>query len=98
MAGALAGELLDAPACTRAQERLLHASARPCRARWNRRRLRGVLLLSIDPNAQFWTSSPTFFFIRLGLVTAAIPSRLAHRLCVGAAGLPRALSPSVTGF
>jgi uncharacterized membrane protein len=72
MAGALAGELLDG-ARTRESERRLHLGLAI-----------GALVAiaggyaasfqpSIYPAAQFWTSSPTFFFIRLGLVTAAIP-------------------------
>ena len=34
---------------------------------------------SIYPTANFWTSSPTFFFIRLGICTALLPIARAHR-------------------
>lgn len=33
---------------------------------------------SLYAHASFWTSSPTFFFIRLGLVTLAVPAAWAH--------------------
>jgi uncharacterized membrane protein len=72
-AGAMAGELLDA-ARSQAQERRLHAGFAAAA-------LAGIvggyatsLLPSIYANAQFWTSSPTFFFIRLGIVVAVIPA------------------------
>jgi uncharacterized membrane protein len=72
LAGAIAGELVHA-ARTDAEERRLQA---------------GLLLVgiggsvaayvmsfrpSIYPVANFWTSSPTFFFMRLGLCTAMVP-------------------------
>ena len=31
------------------------------------------------PSASFWHDSPTFFFIRLGLVTLLVPMRVDHR-------------------
>jgi hypothetical protein len=33
---------------------------------------------ALFPNAEFWTSSPTFFLIRLGIVTAIVPAGWAH--------------------
>ena len=72
LAGAIAGELVHA-ARTEAEERRLQA---------------GLLLAGIGgivagyaasfqpaiyPVANFWTSSPTFFFIRLGICTAMVP-------------------------
>jgi uncharacterized membrane protein len=72
LAGAIAGELVFA-----------------ARAEWQERRLQAGLLFaglvgiaagyaasfqpSIYPVANFWTSSPTFFFIRLGICTAMLP-------------------------
>jgi hypothetical protein len=72
MAGALAGELLDA-ARTREQERWLHAALALAALVGIAGGYGASLLPSIYANAQFWTSSPTFFFIRLGIVIAAIP-------------------------
>ena len=72
MAGALAGELLDA-ARTREQERWLHASLALAALVGIAGGYAASFLPSIYSNAQFWTSSPTFFFIRLGIVIAAIP-------------------------
>ena len=72
MAGALAGELLDA-ARTREQERRLHASLALAALVGIAGGYAASFLPSIYSNAQFWTSSPTFFFIRLGIVIAAIP-------------------------
>ena len=72
MAGALAGELLDA-ARTREQERLLHGALALAALAGIAGGYGASFLPSIYPNAQFWTSSPTFFFIRLGIVTAAVP-------------------------
>ena len=72
LAGATAGELVHAARTERAERRLQRgllisglgaiaiayaASFRP----------------SIYPVANFWTSSPTFFFIRLGICTAMLP-------------------------
>lgn len=72
LAGAIAGELVHA-ARTEAEERRLQA---------------GLLLAGIGgivagyaasfqpaiyPVANFWTSSPTFFFIKLGIATAMLP-------------------------
>ena len=72
LAGAIAGELIYAAQSERQERRLLRglliaglfgivggyaASFRP----------------SIYPVANFWTSSPTFFFLRLGICTALLP-------------------------
>jgi uncharacterized membrane protein len=73
MAGALAGELLDA-AHTRKQERWLHASLALAAFLGIAGGYAASFLPSIYSNAQFWTSSPTFFFIRLGIVIASIPA------------------------
>jgi len=72
MAGALAGELLDG-ARTREHERWLHASLALAALVGIAGGYAASFLPSIYSNAQFWTSSPTFFFIRLGIVIAAIP-------------------------
>jgi uncharacterized membrane protein len=34
---------------------------------------RAAFLPSIYPHAEFWTSSPTFFFLRVGLITLLLP-------------------------
>jgi uncharacterized membrane protein len=72
MAGALAGELLDG-ARTRDQERRLHGALALAALVGVTGGYAASFLPSLYANAQFWTSSPTFFFIRLGLITAAIP-------------------------
>lgn len=72
LGGAIAGELIQA-ARARAQEIRLQWSMLVAGAA-------GILLgyaasfqPSIYPVANFWTSSPTFFFIRLGICTAMLP-------------------------
>ncbi|HUQ86099.1 MAG TPA: heparan-alpha-glucosaminide N-acetyltransferase domain-containing protein [Vicinamibacterales bacterium] len=99
LAGAIAGELVFA-ARTESQERRLQASLLAAG-------LAGAVVAhefsfrtSIYPVANFWTSSPTFFFIRLGFCTALVPiaraveafhgfvrSRLGDRLPPGSPGL-----------
>ena len=78
-AGALAGELLDAartpPAERRLQAWLFTAGLLGIAGGYA-----ASLLPSIFSNAQFWTSSPAFFFIRLGLVVLAIPAAWAMGL------------------
>jgi uncharacterized membrane protein len=99
LAGAIAGELVDASQ-TEKQERRLHAALV----------FAGVFGIiggyaasfrpSIYPVANFWTSSPTFFFLRLGICTAMLPiaraidafhgvvrSRLGNRLPPGSPGV-----------
>ncbi len=72
MAGALIGELLDG-ARTPSAERRLHLGL----AAGAVAGVAGGYLASLGPSlydhAEFWTSSPTFFFIRLGIVVATIP-------------------------
>lgn len=72
LGGAIAGELIQA-ARARAQEIRLQWSMLVAGAA-------GIVLgyaasfqPSIYPVANFWTSSPTFFFIRLGICTAMLP-------------------------
>ena len=72
LAGAIAGELIFA-ARTEADERRLHTGLL----------ISGVIGIvggyaasfrpSIYPVSNFWTSSPTFFFLRLGICTAMLP-------------------------
>jgi len=72
LAGAIGGELVSA-ARTEAEERRLQAGLLVAGF--------GAIVVayalsfrpSIYPNANFWTSSPTFFFIRLGICTAMLP-------------------------
>lgn len=72
LCGAIAGELIVA-ARTIEQERRLHAGLLIAglggivAANWASYRP------SIYPVSNFWTSSPTFFFIRLGICTAMVP-------------------------
>jgi uncharacterized membrane protein len=73
LGGAITGELIQAARTDRAERRLqigflIAGSA-------------GIAIAyalsfqpSIYPNANFWTSSPTFFFMRLGLNTALLPA------------------------
>jgi len=72
MAGALAGELLDA-ARTASRERVLHAGLAMAAIAGVAGGYAASFLPTIYANSTFWSSSPTFFFIRLGLVVAAIP-------------------------
>lgn len=73
MAGALVGELLDA-ARTPSGERRLHTGLAIGALAAVAGGYAASFLPSIYENAQFWTSSPTFFLIRLGIVTATIPA------------------------
>ncbi len=78
-AGALAGELIDVGR-TAVRERTVHVGLAAGAAAG----IVGGYALSFLPtiyeNAQFWSSSPTFFFIRLGIVLALIPAAWAVRL------------------
>lgn len=86
LAGALVGELIDGAREPRA-ERQLQAALFIAG-------LGGALFAwwasfqpSIYPRASFWTSSPTFFFIRLGIITALVPAGWAHcRFWLGSSG------------
>ena len=70
--GAIAGELVHAARSERAERRLqlgfLAAGLAGIAAAYAL-----SLQPSIYPNANFWTSSPTFFFIRLGINTLVLP-------------------------
>lgn len=76
-AGGIIGELIDA---TRANGRApvlqlslgISGSAATVIAWW------ASFRPSIYASASFWSSSPTFFFIKLGMITAAIPAIWAH--------------------
>jgi len=76
-AGGIAGELVDAARASGRQLRLQIGLAAAG--------LAGIALAwwasfrpSIYVSANFWTSSPTFFFIRLGICTALMPATWAH--------------------
>jgi uncharacterized membrane protein len=78
-AGSLTGTLIGA-ARTPAAERLLHTGLMIAAAAGVALGYLASLSPSIFPVSSFWTSSPTFFFIRLGLITALVPlARLAPR-------------------
>ena len=70
--GALAGELLDAVR-DQSGERRLQAWLVAAGLAGIAGGYAAALLPSLYANAQFWTSSPTFFFIRLGIVVISIP-------------------------
>jgi uncharacterized membrane protein len=79
-AGALAGELVQAAAAPRPERRLQMGFALAGAM--------GVMVAlalsyrpSIYPVANFWTSSPTFFFIRLGICTLTLPLAWAIDRC-----------------
>jgi len=72
-AGAIAGELISAARSVAAERRLqaglvLAGVAGIGLGYW------ASFQSSIYPVANFWTSSPTFFFIRLGICTAMVPA------------------------
>lgn len=72
MAGALVGELIDA--CRNpSQERALHLGLALAAVAGVAGGYAASFLPALFPSATFWSSSPTFFFIRLGLVVASIP-------------------------
>ncbi|MDP2321913.1 MAG: heparan-alpha-glucosaminide N-acetyltransferase domain-containing protein [Acidobacteriota bacterium] len=72
LAGAIAGEVIHA-ARTRAQEIRLHWSLLAAGVAGIGFGYAASFQASIYPVANFWTSSPTFFFIRLGICTVMIP-------------------------
>ena len=72
LAGALAGEAIDA-ARTRSQEIRLQWALLACGLAGIGLGYAASFQPSIYPVANFWTSSPTFFFIRLGICTAMVP-------------------------
>lgn len=72
LAGAIAGELVHA-AQTELQERRLQAALLIAGALGIGLGYAASFQPSIYPAANFWTSSPTFFFMRLGICTAMLP-------------------------
>jgi len=70
-AGALLGELIEG-ARSPAQEWRLHAGLMTAAFMGIAAGYAASYLPSLYANAQFWTSSPAFFFIRLGIVTAVL--------------------------
>lgn len=72
LAGAIAGELIHG-AQTRAQETRLHVALLIAGVGGIALAYAASFRPSIYPVANFWTSSPTFFFIRLGICTAMLP-------------------------
>lgn len=72
LGGAIAGELIHA-ARTRAQELRLQWSLLAAGAAGIALGYAASFQPSIYPVANFWTSSPTFFFIRLGMCAAMLP-------------------------
>ena len=71
-AGALAGEVLEA-ARTPVQERRLQLALAAAATAGVAGGYAASFLPTIYANSTFWSSSPTFFFIRLGMVVATIP-------------------------
>jgi len=72
LGGAIAGEVIHA-ARTRSQEVRLQWSLLAAGAAGMGLGYAASLQPSIYPVANFWTSSPTFFFIRLGICAAMVP-------------------------
>jgi len=72
LGGAIAGELIVA-ARTEAEERRLHLGLLVSGIIGIAAGYGAALRPSIYPVANFWTSSPTFFFLRLGICTAMLP-------------------------
>jgi uncharacterized membrane protein len=72
LAGAIAGELLSA-ARTDRDERQLHTGLLVAGLGGGAIAYATSFLPSIYPIANFWTSSPTFFFARLGICTMLVP-------------------------
>ena len=95
-AGAIAGELVFA-AKSDARERLMQAGLLVSGL--------GAIVVayaasfrpSIYPVANFWTSSPTFFFIRLGICTAMVPIARAVDVFHAFARRTYSLAPDVPG-
>lgn len=86
LGGAIAGELVYA-ARTRAQEIRLQWSLLAAGAAGIALGYAASFQPSIYPVANFWTSSPTFFFIRLGMCAAMVP--IARAVGLFQAALPR---------
>ncbi|MFN2444330.1 MAG: heparan-alpha-glucosaminide N-acetyltransferase domain-containing protein [Vicinamibacterales bacterium] len=76
-AGALMGELIVA-VTGQAAERRLHMALLAAGVGGALTAWWAASRPALFPSAQFWTSSPTFFFIRLGIITALVPAGWAH--------------------
>lgn len=77
LAGAVIGELIEWGRTegrdTRLQIGLFASGVAGALAAW-----RASYLPALYPQVSFWTSSPAFFFIRLGIITALVPAGWAH--------------------
>lgn len=76
LAGAISGELISA-AGSELRERNLHRGLLAAGLAGIAGGYAASLLPSIYPVANFWTSSPTFFFMRLGICTVMLPMAFA---------------------
>jgi uncharacterized membrane protein len=94
LAGAIAGEVIHA-ARTRSQEIRLQWSLVAAGAAGIALGYAASFQPSIYPVANFWTSSPTFFFIRLGVCAVVVP--LARALALLREALPRWLGGYAAG-
>jgi len=71
-AGAAVGEAIDAArTAARVRSHQLAFAASAVLIMWLSHR--AALLPSIYPHSEYWTSSPTFFFLRIGLLTLLLP-------------------------
>jgi len=70
-AGALVGVLLDRPG-DEVQERRLHARMGGLSLLFASVCFAGSYLPSVYADSQFWTSAPSFFLLRVGIVTAVL--------------------------
>jgi uncharacterized membrane protein len=83
-AGALAGELIDAVRMAPARDWMLPAGALVAGAGGVYLGWAASFQPALFPTARFWHDSPTFFFIRLGLVVSTLPAAwLLERLVAG---------------
>jgi uncharacterized membrane protein len=73
-AGLLAGDLVDAVRMNPRRQPLLQAGMAVCALGGAWLAWRASFQPAVFPTASFWHDSPTFFFIRLGLVTATLPA------------------------
>ena len=73
-AGVLVGDLIDAARGTPQRQPRLHNGLLAAAALGFVLSWQGSLMPSIYPSASFWNDSPTFFFIRLALVTLLVPA------------------------
>ena len=70
--GRIGGLVLDAARSTRRRSSAGESGVCAHRQRHRARRLRAVVPSDSYPQSQFWTTSPAFFFLRVGIMTAAI--------------------------